>query len=245
MQAMIFAAGLGTRLQPLTNKNPKALVEINGKTLLERCIVRLKEQGITDIVINVHHEASLIIDFLKSKNDFGLDIQISDETKELLDTGGGILKANALLKKNMPVLIVNVDVLTNLSFKELMEYHSSKKALATLVVRQRETARYLLFDERNQLTGWKNIKTGDCKVSRPIEFPKSKPYAFSGIHIIQPELISMIEERGKFSIIDLYLRLAKTQRIHAFIDDKSEWMDLGKYEQLKEAENMVKRLDQK
>ncbi|WP_339738730.1 nucleotidyltransferase family protein [uncultured Sunxiuqinia sp.] len=244
MQAMLFAAGLGTRLQPLTNSKPKALVEINGKSLLERSLENLKSQGISDVVINVHHYSDQLIDFLKQHNHFEMNIQISDESDELLDTGGGILNAGPLFNPEDPILILNVDVLTNLSFRELLYFHQHEKALATLVVRSRETSRYLLFDGKRQLTGWKNKQTGATKISRPEQFPQSTPYAFSGIQIIQPDLLKQIREQGKFSVIDLYLRLAKTEVIKAFVDEESVWMDLGKYEQMGEAERLVKQLEQ-
>ena len=243
MKAMIFAAGLGTRLKPLTNNQPKALVEIAGKSLLQRCIENLVGQGIDDIVINVHHFPQQITGFLKQHHNFGANIQISDESAELLDTGGGILRAKPLLQENQPVLIINVDVLTSLDFSKLEKFHLKEKALASLVVRKRETSRYLLFDETNQLTGWKNSKTGEEKICRENQFAGSTAYAFSGIQLIQPRLFDLIEEQGKFSIIDLYLRLAKTETIKAFVDEESIWMDLGKYEQLGEAERLVSRLE--
>ncbi|WP_430972242.1 nucleotidyltransferase family protein [Sunxiuqinia rutila] len=243
MQAMIFAAGLGTRLQPLTSDKPKALVEIHGKSLLERCLLNLKKQGINDVVVNVHHFSEQIIHFLEANNNFGMHIQVSDETAELLDTGGGILKAKSLFKPNEPILILNVDILTNLSFDALLDFHLKEKALASLVVRQRKTSRYLLFGKNHQLTGWENQQTGDRKIARIAQIEESTPYAFSGIQLIQPELLDLIEKQGKFSIIDLYLRLAKSQTINAFVDNQSIWMDLGKYEQLEEAESLVKKME--
>jgi len=241
---MLFAAGLGTRLQPLTNSKPKALVEINGKSLLQRSLENLKAQGVSDVVINVHHFPDQLIDFLNQYKHFEMNIQISDERDELLDTGGGILKAKPLFNAGEPILILNVDVLTNLPFQKLLRLHQQEKALATLVVRNRKTSRYLLFDNKQQLTGWKNNQTGATKVSRPDEFQRSTPYAFSGIQIIQPELLDQIREKGKFSIIDLYLRLAKTEIIKAFIDEQSVWMDLGKYEQMVEAERLIRLIEQ-
>ncbi|WP_162231187.1 nucleotidyltransferase family protein [Sunxiuqinia dokdonensis] len=243
MQAMLFAAGLGTRLQPLTNHKPKALVEINGKTLLQRSLENMKAQGISEVVINVHHFSDLLIDFLIRHKYFGMNIHISDESDGLLDTGGGVLKAKPLFKPGDPILIVNVDVLTNLSFQEVLRFHQQEKALATLVVRRRDTSRYLLFNAKQQLTGWQNTETGANKISRPEDFSQSTPYAFSGIHIIEAELLEMIEEQGKFSIIDLYLRLAKTEVVKGFVDEKSVWMDLGKFEQMPEAEQLTKSLD--
>lgn len=243
MQAMIFAAGLGTRLQPLTNNTPKALVELNKKTLLQRSIENLQKQGCTRLVINVHHFSNQVIQFLREHQNFGMEILISDESEELLDTGGGLWKAQSLFNADEPILLINVDVLTNLSFKELINYHEVNQSMATLVVRQRTTSRYLLFDEQQQLCGWKNIKNGATKVSRLDSFEAATPYAFSGIHIVQPSIFQQIEASGKFSIIELYLKLAQTQKVKAFIDSQSLWMDLGKFEQVTEAEELIKAID--
>jgi NDP-sugar pyrophosphorylase family protein len=242
MKAMLFAAGLGTRLKPLTNNKPKALVEIGGITLLERCIKQLKKNGIRELVVNVHHFADQIKVFLEQHNNFGLAVSVSDESEQLLDTGGGILKAKELLAGDEPILLINVDVLTNLNFTELLAYHLQNKALATLVVRQRPTSRYLLFNKQT-LVGWKNKQSGELKVSRPGAIAEADEFAFSGIHIIQPELLDKITETGKFPIIDLYLRLAKSFKICAFIDRQSVWMDLGKVNELAQAEELVKKLE--
>jgi len=242
MKAMLFAAGLGTRLKPLTDSKPKALVEIGSMTLLERCIRQLKQNYVSDITINVHHFAEQIQSFLKKHENFGLTIHISDESEHLLDTGGGILKAKEFLTGDEPVLLINVDVLTNLNFQDLLNFHSSSGSLATLVVRSRKTSRYLLFNEA-QLAGWKNAKTGELKISRPDLIDEAKEFAFSGIHMINPGLLNRITEKGKFSIIDLYLRLAKTEKISAFVDQKSVWMDLGKVEEIRQAEQLIKQLE--
>lgn len=242
MKAMLFAAGLGTRLKPLTDNKPKALVEIGGITLLERCIRQLDRSGISDIVVNVHHFADQICDFLEANENFGLNIRVSDEREQLLDTGGGMLKAKALLAGNEPILLVNVDILTNLDFRSVWEAHSQHPALATLVVRRRQTSRYLLFNE-GVLSGWKNEKSGELKVSRPELIDESEAFAFSGIHLVGPELLDLITETGKFAIIDLYLRLAKTETIRAFVDSKSVWMDLGKVDELAQAEELIKQLN--
>ncbi|WP_163706963.1 nucleotidyltransferase family protein [Mangrovibacterium lignilyticum] len=242
MKAMLFAAGLGTRLKPLTNNKPKALVEIGGITLLERCIRHLKQNGIHEIVINVHHFGNQIRAFLVDNNNFDLTLHISDESEGLLDTGGGILKAEEFLSGEEPILLVNVDVLTNLDFQQVLHFHEKTNSLATLVVRQRQTSRYLLFN-KNQLAGWKNMKSGEVKVSRPKLIDSAEEFAFSGIHIIQPELLGLITETGKFSIIDLYLRLAKTEKVSAFVDQQSVWMDLGKVDELAEAEALIKQLE--
>jgi Nucleoside-diphosphate-sugar pyrophosphorylase involved in lipopolysaccharide biosynthesis/translation initiation factor 2B, gamma/epsilon subunits (eIF-2Bgamma/eIF-2Bepsilon) len=243
LNAMIFAAGLGTRLKPYTNTKPKALVELAGKTLLERAIQKLVKLGVDRIVINVHHFADLIEDFLKENNNFGVDIRISDERDHLLDTGGGLKKAIDLFIPDAPVLIYNVDILSSIDLNELIQQHESSKALVSMVMRKRESSRYLYFNKEKQLTGWKNCKTGEVKKAR-VDMEKSKPLAFSGIHLVDPKLFDLIEEDGKFSIIDLYLRLAKTEKMLAYKDQSDLWFDLGKPEQLRKAEILIKNNEQ-
>lgn len=243
MKAMIFAAGLGTRLKPLTENKPKALVELGGKTLLERSITYLKNYGISDITVNVHHYAQQISDFLEQHDHFGIPMHISDETSMLLDTGGGILKAKPFLEGKEPILLINVDILTNLNLYHLFQFHRESKALASLVVRQRETSRYLMFDSKNQLSGWKNSVSGELRISRAGSIAEATPMAFSGIHLMEPELLSLIRESGKFSIIDLYLRLSSTEKIMAFADSESIWMDLGKYGQIDSATQLIKQME--
>ena len=238
MKALIFAAGLGTRLLEHTKNKPKAMVNLAGKPLIRHAIEYLKSFGITDVTINVFHFADQIISYLNENHFFGIDIHISDECDQLLDTGGGLKKAGAFLKGNEPILIYNVDVVSNLDLNVLLKYHQEQKALATLVVRSRKTSRYLMFDQNLQLAGWKNFSNGETRISRPNSFINSKPLAFSGIQIIQPELLAMITEEGRFPIMDLYLRLAKDQSIKAFIDDSDLWLDLGKPEELIAAENI-------
>ncbi|WP_460023898.1 nucleotidyltransferase family protein [Marinifilum fragile] len=240
---MIFAAGLGTRLKPYTNTKPKALVELAGKTLLERAIQKLVKLGVDRIVINVHHFADLIEDFLKENNNFGVDIRISDERDHLLDTGGGLKKAIDLFIPDAPVLIYNVDILSSIDLNELIQQHESSKALVSMVMRKRESSRYLYFNKEKQLTGWKNCKTGEVKKAR-VDMEESKPLAFSGIHLVNPKLFDLIEEDGKFSIIDLYLRLAKTEKMLAYKDQSDLWFDLGKPEQLQKAEILIKNNEQ-
>lgn len=242
MKAMIFAAGLGTRLRPLTDNKPKALVELRGKTLLERSIAYLKSYGIDDITVNVHHHAQQIKDFLKHRQDFP-SIHISDESDLLLDTGGGLLGAKKFLKGDELILLINVDILTNLNLGQLIRFHIQSGALASLVVRRRETSRYLLFDRQGQLAGWRNSVTGDLKMSRPVSLVSAVPMAFSGIHLIGPKLLSQITESGNFSIIDLYLRLSATEKVLAFPDEESLWMDLGKYEDIHEAEELIRLIE--
>ncbi len=243
MKAMIFAAGLGTRLKPLTDNKPKALVEIGGTSLLERCINQLKKSGISEVIINVHHFAKQMKAFIAEHDNFGITVHISDESEQLLDTGGGILKAREFLQGTEPILIVNVDVLTNLDFSALLSYHRQQHALATLVVRQRSTSRYLLFND-HMLAGWTNKSTGEVKASRPELIEKSEEFAFSGIHLIEPEMLNLISETGKFSIIDLYLRLARQHKIACFEDKHSAWMDLGKIQDVDKAIELIAQLEQ-
>lgn len=237
MKAFILAAGLGTRLAPFTLQKPKALVELKGITLLERAIRKVNELDISEIIINVHHFGDQIVEFLASKQNFNLPISVSDERGALLDTGGAILKAKHLLGNTEPFLLYNVDVLSSIDLGSFLSYHSEKAGLATLAVRERPTDRYLFFDNYMQLSGWRSIKTGEVKTSRPCDHPKN--FAFSGIQIIEPQLLSLITETGKFSIIDLYLRLAKNEAIYGYHDISEYWMDLGKPDQLTAAEKMI------
>lgn len=239
LNAMIFAAGLGTRLKPFTDNKPKALVELAGKPLLERAILKLIELKVDRIVINVHHYADLIEEFLRVNKNFGIDIRISDEREELLDTGGGLKKAADLFIPNAPVLIYNVDVLSSLDLKELIDQHTNSNALVSMVMRERTSSRYLYFNKDNQLTGWKNCKTGETKEARS-DMQTSDPLAFSGIHLIDSKIFKLIIENGKFSIIDLYLRLAKNEKILAYRDSSEIWTDLGKPDDLAWAQEHLK-----
>jgi len=234
---MIFAAGLGTRLQNETAEKPKALVEIGGKPLLQRVIEKLKTEGITEIVVNVHHFSELVISFIK-QNNFGIPIHISDETENLLDTGGGLKKAARFFVGAEPVLVYNVDIISNMNFSQLIAEHRKSGALVTLVVRNRKTQRYFKFDAEKRLVGWINRKTGETKVSNSENFDKAIEMAYSGIHIFNPEIFPLMPETDRFSVTDFYLELAKTQKIMGFYDDSDLWMDVGKPEQLEEARRM-------
>lgn len=240
MQAMIFAAGLGTRLKPLTDHVPKALVPLNGKPLLQWNIEKLKAAGFTRIVVNVHHFPTLIRDFLTSNNNFGIDILLSDEQDELLDTGGGLFKASAYFSVGQPILAHNVDVISNLDLRELMRYHQDHGALATLAVRQRSTQRYLLFDDSMRLKGWTNTITNETLNVGGQAEEAYIPFAFNGIQVISAEIFSKETRQGKFSIIDTYLKLAQGNPIFGYLDNSSLWMDLGRKEQLSEAEFKLK-----
>jgi NDP-sugar pyrophosphorylase family protein len=241
MKAMIFAAGLGTRLQNETAAKPKALVEISGKPLLQHAIEKLKNAEVSEIVVNVHHFSELVISFIK-ENDFGIPIHISDETEKLLDTGGGLKKAACYFDDNEPILIYNVDILSNLNLQLLLEEHLKSGALVTLAVRKRETQRYYKFDSEMNMVGWINRKTGETKVSVPEKYEKATAMAYSGFHVIQPEIFSLMPETDRFSVTDFYLELAKTHIIKGFYDDSDLWMDVGKPEQLEEARRIYKIL---
>ncbi|MBE9468880.1 MAG: nucleotidyltransferase family protein [Bacteroidetes bacterium] len=241
MKAMIFAAGFGTRLQPLTNNKPKALVEINGTTLLEIVINRLKFFGFNDIIINVHHFSDMIIDFLKKNNNFNTNITISDESGAILDTGGGLKKASWFFNDNKAFLVHNVDVISDINLSEMYNKHIKSDAIATLAVRNRNSSRYFLFDEDKSLCAWKNTKTNEIKIAKETNF-KLTPFAFSGIHVINPEIFKQINEKGKFSIVDVYLKLAATNKIMAFNHDKSLWFDVGDRNKLLEASKCINQI---
>ena len=237
MRAMIFAAGLGTRLYPLTVDKPKALVEVAGKTLLQMAIEKVSQAGYNYLVINIHHFGDQIIEYLEKNNNFGLNITISDERGQLLDTGGGILKATPWLDGNEAFLVYNVDVLSNIDLQLFRKYHEEQGGLATLAVRDRKTVRYLAFDDKMQLSGWRNIKTNDEIASRSML--NCRLLAFSGIQLIAPAIFKLITETGSFPLIPLYLRLAAEHRIMGYHDQSTLWMDLGKPDQIKEAEKMI------
>lgn len=237
MQAMILAAGLGTRLRPLTNYKPKALVEIEGIPLLEITIRRLIKYGFDDIIINVHHFAEQIIRFLEQKNNFGIRITISDEQDGILETGGGLKKAQLFFKEEA-FLLCNTDIITNIDLQKMYAQHVAQGALITLATRQRQTSRYLIFDEHQRLCGWQNIKTGVVKMNRAVA-GILQLRAFSGLHIIHPNIFKLMTRNGKFSIIDTYLDLAKEQVIHSYPHDEDIWMDVGKPEELAAAKEVL------
>lgn len=238
---MIFAAGLGTRLKPITDTIPKALVPIAGKTLLEHTIIKLKSEGFTDIVINVHHFAGQIIDFLKANNNFGIDIKISDESGELLETGGGIRKAAPLLGSE-PFLIHNVDIISNVKLSELYDAHIRSWADSTLLVSSRKSSRALLFDDNFNLKAWRNNSTGEVKTPfESLDINSLQPYAFSGIHIFSPSLFPYMENYpAKFPIIDFYLNTCNKAKIKALVSENLRLIDVGKLDSLEEAERLAK-----
>ena len=256
MRAMIFAAGLGTRLKPLTDTLPKALVPLAGKTLLQWQIERIKAAGITDIVVNVHHFPDMIINYVRDNDNFGCRIVVSDERDMLLETGGGLRKAKELLTPSpnsliasSPILICNVDILSNIDLPTLLKAYNPEE-MGVVVVSPRDTQRYLLFDETNRLYGWTNIATGEVRPASLTSSPNShvaSRLAFSGMQVLNPRIFDVMDkvvaEKGdKFSLIDLYLSIAEKEILRAFIPENYRMMDVGKIAQLSEAESFASTL---
>jgi mannose-1-phosphate guanylyltransferase len=239
VKAMILAAGLGTRLRPLTDNRPKALVEVGGRTLLEIALARLTSFGIREVIINVHHFADMIVDYLKANDNFGLSIDISREDV-LLDTGGGLKKAAYFFLPNSssseePFILHNVDVISTIDLRRMTQFHSENRALATLAVQERKTSRYLLFDEHSELCGRKSGT--DAKAELVRQSSQAQALAFSGIHVISPRLFRLMTEEGVFSIIAPYLRLAaRGEKILSFRSDEYQWRDLGRLEDVMQAD---------
>ena len=257
MKAMIFAAGLGTRLKPLTDTLPKALVPLAGKTLLQWQIEKLKAAGITDIVINIHHFPDMIINYLKDNDNFGCNIQVSDERDALLETGGGLRKAEEKFRSlgvqefrssNEGILICNVDILSNIDIPVLLQAYNPAE-LGLVVVSQRETQRYLLFDRENRLCGWTNIATGEFRgpIAKSQEPIAHSQLAFSGMQVLNPRIFecmdNIVKLKGeKFSLIDLYLNICEQETLKAYIPNDYRMMDVGKISQLSEAEEFANSL---
>lgn len=245
MKAMIFAAGLGTRLKPLTDHMPKALVPVAGRPMLEHVILKLKAAGFNELVINIHHFGEQILDFLRANQNFGLTIHISDERDCLLDTGGGIRKVEPFFRGNEPFLVHNVDILSDTDLKALYEYHRQSENDATLLASRRKTIRYLLFDDEKRLCGWINKDTLQTKPEGFAYNPEHhREYAFSGIHVISPSLFHYMDERwtGKFSIMDFYLQTCREARIGGRLPDTLRLIDIGKPETLTQAEKFLASL---
>jgi NDP-sugar pyrophosphorylase family protein len=241
---MILAAGLGTRLRPLTDDRPKALVEVGGRTMLEITLSRLRGFGIHDVIINVHYLADMILEYLKKNGNFGMHIEISREDV-LLDTGGGLKKAAGFFLEDphdldTPFILHNVDVISTIDFQRVVQFHTENQALATLAVQDRETSRYLLFDERNQLYGRRAGRDQKDELVGP--WKPSQPLGFSGIHVISPRFFELLQEDGVFSIIDAYLRLAaQGQKIIAFRADEYYWRDMGRPDDVLQAAHDLKQ----
>ncbi|MFT3978925.1 MAG: sugar phosphate nucleotidyltransferase [Ferruginibacter sp.] len=236
MKAMIFAAGLGTRFKPWTDKHPKALAMVNGKSLLQRNIEYLQQYNITDVVVNVHHFPEQILKAIEKNDGWGSNIIISDETEELLETGGGLYKARHLLEDDAPFITLNADFLTNLNIDDLLAFHKDKSALISFGVTNRNSSRNLLFDETNRLCGWRNNSTGEEKIS--IAKPGLVPLAYSCVVVFDQSVFSHIPQRGKFSIIDSYLSLAAEFPIYGYDHSGDKLVDVGKPESVAVAEKL-------
>lgn len=242
MKAMVLAAGLGTRLRPLTDSRPKALVEVDGRTLLEITLARLREFRVREVIVNVHHFADMVIEYLKAKHNFGMRIEVSRE-EVLLDTGGGLKKAGWFFLEGPgeePFILHNVDVLSTIDLRRMMQFHAEHEALATLAVQQREASRHLLFDEDLQLCGRRAGRDQAPEVVR--SSGQMQPLGFCGIHVISPRLLRKIREEGVFSIIPTYLALARQgEKILAFRADEYYWRDLGRPEHVAQAARDLKQ----
>ena len=242
MKAMILAAGLGTRLRPLTDSRPKALVEVAGRTLLEIALARLREFGVREVIVNTHHFAAMISRYLGQNNNFGMRIEISEEDT-LLDTGGGLKKAAWFFREEgpaaAPFIVHNVDVISDIDLGRMLRFHAETQALATLAVQQRQSSRYLLFDAAMQLCGRRLVKEQVTELPRPS--PQLQELAFSGIHVISPRLLEMLSEEGPFSVIQSYLRLAgQGERIVGHRAHPNYWRDLGTPEAIARAADDLK-----
>jgi NDP-sugar pyrophosphorylase family protein len=238
MRALLFAAGLGTRLKPWTDHHPKALAMVNGKSLLQRNIEYLQKQGIREVVVNVHHFTDQIIEAIQNNNGWGSEVFISDESDEVLETGGGLWKARSYFQEESGFITMNADILTNLNLSAMIAAHQEKKALITLAVMQRDSSRQLLFDASLQLKGWSNRLTGEEKgpfLKESINIKNLIPLAFSGIAVYDSRVFSLIQETGKFSLTPLFLRLAEKEKMIGFDHTGDLLMDLGTEAKLKKA----------
>ena len=241
MKAMILAAGLGTRLKEHTQDKPKALVEVEGRTLLAYVLEKLVEAGFNEVVVNVHHFADLIVEYIESR-DFGIKIHISDESSRLLNTGGGILKAKHFLDGNEPFLVHNVDILSDINLKQLIDFHSQGDSLATLAVGDRKSSRKFLFDEQMRLSGWRNTIT-DKVIIPDSTRTNITEFAFAGIHVISPEIFNLIHTKGPFSIVDAYLSLCSKHSILGFDTTQNFVLDIGKVPSLEAAKEYLQNIN--
>ncbi len=235
-QAMIFCAGLGTRFKPWTDKHPKALAPINGKSLLQRNIEYLQLYGIDEVIVNVHHFADQIVDAIEKNKGWGSHILISDETEAVLETGGGLLKAQHLFTPGQPFITLNADVLTDLDLNQLIAYHQQHQPIISMAVGDRNTTRRLLFDRANRLCGWRNEATGEERISMPMKDPSSKSY--DCVVMFSYEVFELIQFEGKFSLIDLYLDIARSHTVLGYTHKTNRWMDVGKPGTVSLAEKM-------
>jgi MurNAc alpha-1-phosphate uridylyltransferase len=236
MKAMIFSAGLGTRFKPWTDKHPKAVAPVNGKSLLQRNIEYLQQYGIKDVIVNVHHFADQVIDTIKKNKGWGSNVVISDETNEVLETGGGLLKAKDLFTPGEKFITCNVDILTDLDINKLLAFHEKNKSLISFGVTNRITSRYFLFDENNRLCGWRNTKTGEERIEVPNDVLIQK--AYSCVVVFEYAIFKLIPFSGKFSLVDVYLKLAKDHRIFGYDHSGDRFVDVGKPESIEVAESL-------
>ncbi len=235
---MIFSAGLGTRFKPWTEHHPKALAPVNGKSLLQRNIEYLQQYGIYDVIVNVHHFAEQIEDAIDRHHGWGSRIQISDERREVLETGGGLLKAASLFTPGEDFLTINVDILTTLDLNAFLDFHRQHNPLVSLAISGRNSSRCFLFDAGMRLTGWKNLQTGAERIAIPST--DARPYAFSGISLFSHQVFEKLQLQGKFSLVDAYLDLAPSQRIMGFLHQNDSWVDVGKPESIVIAESLFR-----
>lgn len=238
MKAMILAAGTGTRLQPLTNTMPKALIKVCGISMLEHQINYLRYHGVNEIIINVHHFAGMIVDFIRKK-DFGCRIEFSDESDQLLETGGGLKKASWFFNDGEPFFLLGSDMFTDLNLAELMKFHEKNTPLATLAMKKRNSTRDFLVNENNLLCGWKNNLTGE-EIKTRESASNLTNYGFSVIHVISPEIFRLITETGAFSMTGLYLRLSSGYPVMGFIHNHSQWYELGRQENFNDKDLLTK-----
>lgn len=234
MKAMIFSAGLGTRFKPWTDKHPKALAIVNGKPLLQRNIEYLQQYGITDIIVNIHHFADQVVDILEKNQGWGSTIQFSDERDQLLDTGGGLLKAKPLFTPGEKFITCNVDILTDLNIDKLRDFHEQQRSLISFGVADRKTSRYLLLDKNNRMCGWTNINTGETKT--PLAHQDLSKKAYSCVVLFEYNIFDHIHFTGKFSLIDVYLDLAAHHPIVGYDHTGDRWVDVGRPESVAVAE---------
>jgi len=234
--SMIFAAGLGTRFKPWTDKHPKALAVVNGKSLLQRNVEYLQQYGIRNVIVNVHHFSNQVIDAVKQNHGWGSDIAISDETNEVLETGGGLLRAKDLFKKDERFITCNVDILTDLDLNKLIAFHEKYKPLISFAVTGRKTSRYFLFDENNRLCGWRNKKTGEERIV--ISKPGLIEKAYSCVVVFEPEIFSLTPFHGKFSLVEVYLKLAAAHVILGYDHTGDRFVDVGKPDSIAVAESL-------
>jgi N-acetyl-alpha-D-muramate 1-phosphate uridylyltransferase len=236
VRGMILAAGLGTRLKPWTDHHPKALAVVNGKSLLQRNIEYLHQFGINEVIVNVHHLAEQIRAAIEENKGWGSNITISDETSEVLETGGGLKKAAWYFKEEKDLVLMNVDILTDLNLAAMIQQHQNTDAIATLAVTERTTSRYFLFNAKNELCGWRNVSSGEEKIVK--ESLELQQKAFSGIHVISTRLLSLLSKEGKFSMVDVYLDIAKDHFVQGFDHSDSKFIDVGKPESVEKAEKL-------